>query len=47
MLGVQSPTEVMLQGRVIEDWVYHEAQQELLISSIAVDLNEGVTLTWK
>ncbi|KAH7923369.1 glycoside hydrolase family 31 protein [Leucogyrophana mollusca] len=47
VLGIQRPTQVTLEGQVIQGWTYQDAQEELVVSNVTVDLNGGATLEWQ
>jgi alpha-glucosidase len=47
ILGVKRPTRVMFQGETVNNWIYVEAQNKLVVSKINGDLNSPVFLEWK
>ena len=47
ILGVEhKPSKVMFEERVVKDWAHLTATQELIVSRLSGNLNEGGTLTW-
>ncbi|KAJ7439652.1 glycoside hydrolase family 31 protein [Mycena latifolia] len=48
ILGVETkPTLVSVGGKAVQEFTYNSAQQELVLTGLAVDLNEGTTVSWK
>ncbi|KAJ7248672.1 glycosyl hydrolases family 31-domain-containing protein [Mycena rebaudengoi] len=48
ILGVETkPTLVSVSGNAVQEFTYNSAQQELVLTGLAVDLNEGTTVSWK
>lgn len=46
ILGAEKPSNVKLNGDDVE-FQYTDAQQKLTLSSLSVDLNEPLSLSWK
>ncbi|KAI5116414.1 hypothetical protein M0805_008490 [Coniferiporia weirii] len=47
VLGVQKPSQVVIQGSRLADWEYFEGQEKLVVSGIKADLNKPINLTWE
>ncbi|KAJ7468125.1 glycosyl hydrolases family 31-domain-containing protein [Mycena latifolia] len=48
ILGVETkPTLVSVGRNAVQEFTYNSAQQELVLTGLAVDLNEGTTVSWK
>lgn len=48
VLGVQQPTVVALNGEKVEGWTYDGANEELIVSSLSIELNAAQTkLSWE
>ncbi|KAF7376773.1 Glycoside hydrolase family 31 protein [Mycena sanguinolenta] len=47
ILGVETkPTSVSVGGTAVQEFTYNSAQQELILTDLTIDLNEGTTISW-
>ncbi|KAJ7191329.1 glycosyl hydrolases family 31-domain-containing protein [Mycena pura] len=47
ILGVETkPTSVSVGGTAVREVTYNTAQQELILTGLTIDLNEGTTISW-
>ncbi|KAF7334797.1 Glycoside hydrolase family 31 protein [Mycena sanguinolenta] len=47
ILGVETkPTSVSVGGTAVQEFTYNSAQQELILTGLTIDLNEGTTISW-
>ncbi|KAJ7680135.1 glycoside hydrolase family 31 protein [Mycena rosella] len=47
ILGVETkPTSVSVGGTAVQELTYNSAQQELILTGLTIDLNEGTTISW-
>ncbi|KAF7362662.1 Glycoside hydrolase family 31 protein [Mycena venus] len=47
ILGVETkPTSVSVGGTAVQEFAYNSAQQELILTGLTIDLNEGTTISW-